>query len=72
MIPRSAAEAPRITVRKMEKTEKIISELRSVRKLTNPSRKMLRFTPKTDFSDGGMFCDFILFAWVIPAMFYNF
>src|ERR1035437_9386023 len=60
MIPRSATEAPRITVRKIEKTEKIISELRSVRKLTMPSRKILRLTPKTVLSDWGVFCDSML------------
>jgi hypothetical protein len=48
-----------MTVRKMEKTEKIISELRSVRKLTSPSMKMPRSTPRTVFSGWEALCFFM-------------
>jgi hypothetical protein len=40
MSPNNAADAPAMVVKKIAKTEKIISELRSVKKLTTPNLMM--------------------------------
>src|SRR5450830_1691404 len=44
-MPSKAADAPAIVVKKIAKTEKIISELRSVNKLTRPSLSTSGCTP---------------------------
>src|ERR1019366_6798245 len=45
IMPSKAADAPAIVVKKIAKTEKIISELRSVKKLTRPSLSTSGCTP---------------------------
>jgi hypothetical protein len=59
-MPSKAADAPAMVVKKIAKTEKIISELRSVKKLTTPSFNMSGCKP--DFwvaGSGDMACSSI-------------